>query len=368
MQARGEELPTRAEETLEEARTRVRKNAIDGMSVRDSITDRCIPDLEKKDYAAVTIRAYRDKLNLVLDRFGDPDCHHVHTIADMTLAQFMYDDGAGTVLKRCLEEIARLHGTPTAKKTVSVLRTWFYGPLDLHSYRFSSPPDSTKFAKQLNLGNVRKIQRAPRGEALTPDEYEKALSWFLTVDPEAGTHLPRQGRYTQVNTAADKRRNAVTLTLLAAGTGARKHELQHVRWCEVTETGDGMVAHISHPKRTSSGESTERDALLLDWRVEQYLRDLRDVRDPQPTDYVVGAPTDPSRPWDDQAVSKVIRTQKGSKTTGLYDQAAEDLGIPKLTDQAFHLWRRTAETRMIQAGVPLSARVAQLGHGGAVAE
>lgn len=354
-------------EVIEEARTQVKKNRIDGMTVRDFIDTHCIPDLDRKGYADVTVRSYKDKLDLVLDRCGDPDCHHEHTIADMTLAQVTYGDGAGTLVKRCLEEIAPLHGTATAKKCVSVLRTWFYGPLDLWSHRFTSPLDSAKFMKQLNLAKVTKVAHAPAGVALTPDEYERAVTWFLALDPEEDTVMPRQGRYTQVNTAAEKRRNATTLTLLAAGTGARRSELLHVRWSEITETADGMVVHISHPKRTSTGEAIERDALVLDYRVEQHLRDLRDERNPDPGDYVAGRPTDASKVWEGQAVSKVIRTQR-TGAPGLYDQCAVEAACPELARQAFHIWRRTVETRMIQAGVPLSARVTQLGHGGAVAE
>lgn len=368
VQAKGAELLRHAEEVIEEARTKVKKNRIDGMTVAEFIDTKCLPELAKKNYSATTLRSYRDKLDLVLNRCGRKGCNHAHTIADMTLAQVTYGDGAGAALKRCLEELAPLHGTATTKKVVSVLRTWFYGPLDLYSHRFTSPLDSAKFTKQLNLGDVKKIQRAPTGVALTKEEYEKALAWFLAVDPEEGTSLPKQGQYTKVNTAAAKRRGALTLTMLAAGTGARKHELQWVRWHEVTETTNGMMIHISHPKKDSSGRSVPRDCLVLDYRIEQYIRDLKDARDPLPTDYVVGAPTDPSKVWDDQAVSKVIRTRKDAKkTVGLYDQAAAELDIPKLTEQAFHIWRRTVENRMILSGVDESARVTQMGHGAAVA-
>lgn len=336
-------------------------------SVATFITTVSIPGLENHGYEEKTVNGYRDMLKLALGECNRPDCVHTKSLASKNLAQITYGDGAGLVIKQCLEELAPLHGTTRTKKLMSVLNTHLYGPLQLVSSRYTNPLDSRALRKQLHLGDHQKIQRGPVREALTADEYETAIQWFLAIDPEVEASRPRRGPST-IEEQREKIRNGVTLTLLAAATGARRNELQHVQWHEITDTAEGMVVHISRPKKTSDGKAIPRGCLVTDYRVEDYLIALKHLRSPADTDFVIGAPRDPSKLWDDSNASKVIRTRKGSKVIGLYDRCADETGIDKLRVHAFHVWRRTLETRMIMQGVSQSVRTAQMGHGGAVAE
>ncbi|AHW64792.1 Hypothetical protein CGLY_11735 [Corynebacterium glyciniphilum AJ 3170] len=327
--------------------------------VADFIESVSIPKVEAEDYAPSTVRTYSDVLNLALGICNDRACPgHPNSLNGLNIRDITDvspEIGARVTLKDCLEEVARLHGSERARQTKNALMNHVYGPLELRGY--PNPMDSKTFTRQLKIAGYKRIDRGKTQEALTRDEYETALAWFLALDPKKGVTEPKRGPYRAADRIA-KIRNAITLTIFAAGTGARKTELQHVRWADIADTEDGTVVHLAHTKRVA-GQMIPRDVLVSDYRVEDYLADLRSERDPAPNDYVIGAPADPSRIWDASNSAKVLRD--------LYDRAATATGIRKLEEHGLHLWRRTRETMMILAGMDVETRTAQLGHGAAVA-
>ena len=252
-------------------------------------------------------------------------------------------------MEECLQEIASLHGAPTAKQVRKVLNKYVLGQLLRDNLIASNPLSRVT----IDLSD----DKAPTGRggvALELDEYMRVLNHLLAMDPSTGIEKPRRGRW-KLEDAIARRRNVIDLTLLQMSTGLRISEANQLTWDSISVKQGVVWIPISE---TMSKTHRSRLIPILHASVAERIMSRKQNR--SDTDYVIGSPADPSREWERQNSIHAV--------ADLYEELAADLHIDKLKVLRSHVWRATLNTIMADNGISVEQRAAFLGHTPAINE
>ena len=249
-------------------------------------------------------------------------------------------------LEQALQGIAQHHGSESARQARGVLSKYVLQQLIRDELLQANPLAGMSIDLHSDKPTGRK-----RVDALTLDEYERTMNYLLDLDPADGVDAPIRGRWTLADRIAN-RRNAIDLTLLLMTTGLRVGEANALTWADVTMTEDGamtITATDEKRQRHLGAEHSERLVQVVDNRVAAHLERRRGAD----TEYVIGAPADPTVPWDGSNCRKHIVT--------LYKQLADDLKITEFEHGRTHMWRKTLNS-ITYTVVPEAVRLLHFGH------
>lgn len=199
----------------------------------------------------------------------------------------------------------------------------------------------------IDLGSVKKSTKPAGGQALSDVDHGRVLDHLLALDPADGIERPKAGPYTLEHRIA-VRRNAIDMMLLQATTGLRISEVRHTTWDLVGTTAEGRMT-VTVTEQISKTKKA-RTVPVLDAAVSEHLLARRTVIG---GDYVIGAPSDPNKRWDEANAQKASRM--------LYRQVGDALDIELLRTHLTHLWRTTLNTLLIDV-LPAEVRAAYFGH------
>ena len=166
-------------------------------------------------------------------------------------------------LEGILEGMARRHGTSTAKHCQKTVSKYVLEPLVRDEVIAHNPLKSFR----PRLPECRMTNKAPGGQALTPEERGRVLEYLLAIDPN-DVNPPKRGHYT-VEDVRNLRRAVVEITLLQAVTGLRINEARLLSRANV-EDKDGLlsVTVTTEVSKTHRG----RTIPILDERVAERMR------------------------------------------------------------------------------------------------
>lgn len=178
--------------------------------------------------------------------------------------------------------------------------------------------------------------------SLTQNELQEAIRYLLELDPSKGITKPKRGRW-RLDDAIAKRRAAIDLALLQAGTALRQGEALALKW---EDLDNGTVNVVT--SKTGKG----RRVPVLSTRIVEHLEKRR--RDFPPDSYIIGAPTDPMKPWQRRGATK--------ESAVLYPKIGRAIGAEDVFDHGrSHLWRKTFST-LTAPSLPAELRALYLGH------
>jgi integrase len=236
-------------------------------------------------------------------------------------------------LERALMSIGAGHGAQTAKQARTVLSKYVLQQLIRDQVIDHSPISGMS----IDLGTVKKSAKPAGGRALTRDEYNTVLEWFLDLDPAEGS----------ARRSVTKRRNVRDLTLIQAATGLRIGEVRTLEWSEVSVDDQGQMSLTVTAEKSKTHKS--RTVPVLDDRVAEVVLTRKNTVGGR---YVVGAPTDPNREWDKMNCQRAV--------AALYQECAAATGVTLLATSRSHLWRATLNSLMLD--LPEVVRAAYFGH------
>lgn len=255
--------------------------------------------------------------------------------------------GSGTrfrTLEACLQEIAELHGSASARQARTVLSKYIMQQLIRDELIQGNPLSGMS----IDLTSSKKTVKRG-GQSLTRDQYSAVLDYLLKLDPADGQTEPRRGRWTLADRVA-KRRNTIDLTLLQAATGLRVSEANALTWKNV-ETDDKGTLHVTVTSDVSKTHK-QRRVPVLDARVAERLLTRQNAASSN-MEHVIGSPSNPLAAWD--------RDNANKATTALYIELAESLNIELLTTARTHVWRATLNSLLLDQ-VSEVVRAAYFGH------
>lgn len=172
---------------------------------------------------------------------------------------------------------------------------------------------------------------------MTREELNAAIDWLMSEEALNGVEVPTRGRWREASLA--KRRNLVDLALLQAASGLRVSEANALTW----EVFDRSA------KVTTSKTRRGRVVPLLFPDVIEHLARRRELGGA----YVIGAPADGTKPWDEDACRKANAT--------FYPEIGAAIECPDLFDHGrTHIWRETLNSLMLH--LPVEVRAAYFGH------
>ena len=246
-------------------------------------------------------------------------------------------------LEKALQTIATEHGSETARQCRGVISKYVVAELIRDDVLAGSPLAGVT----IDLGSVKKSNKPAGGQALSVDDYGRVLAHLLALDPADGIERPKAGPYTLDHRIA-VRRNAIDMMLLQATTGLRSSEARQITWDLVGGGADGRMT-VTVTEQISKTKKA-RTVPVLDAAVSEHLLARRTTIG---GDYVIGAPTDPTKVWDKANAQKAART--------LYRQIGDALDVDLLRTHLTHLWRTTLNTLLIDV-LPAEVRAAYFGH------
>lgn len=236
-------------------------------------------------------------------------------------------------LERALVSIGAAHGAQTAKQARTVLSKYILQQL-IRDQLIDHNPIS---GMSIDLGTVKKSSKPEGGHALTRQDYNTVLEWFLDLDPAEGS----------ARRSVTKRRNVRDLTLIQAATGLRIGEVRTLEWSEVQVDDQGQMTVTVTTEHSKTHKA--RTVPVLDDRVAEVVLTRQNTVGGR---YVVGSPTDPDKEWDKMNCQRAVAV--------LYKEAAEATGVELLQTARSHLWRATLNSLMID--LPEVMRSAFFGH------
>lgn len=188
-------------------------------AMSDYILREVIPSVESADDSVLRPRTRKSYLRVL-------------TLAANALKGFRIADA---IRPRALEEalvgIALSSGTATARQCAKTMSKYVLEPLVRDEVIAHNPLKSFK----PRLPEHRGTNKATGGQALTPDERERVISYLLAVDPDK-VEPPRRGRYT-IEDRRNLRRAVVEITLLQAVTGLRINEARLLTLADMGDEG-----------------------------------------------------------------------------------------------------------------------------------
>ncbi|MEP9391145.1 hypothetical protein ABLE94_02650 [Gordonia sp. VNK1] len=311
----------------------------------DEVVVRAIDTAQLEDgrpLAPGSKRLHRRSLALLRGECGNTEHDHTAT----TLEQFKIR-GAINFRKAqaCIEYIADTHGSETARQCRNVLNRYVYGEMVDDGLIDRSPMSGR--VKRVKLGQE-KMQVKPENPALTADDYHRVLDHLLTLDPKAATP-PSRMQKRLIPVWFERRRTAIDLTLLQMTTGLRFTECRTLEPDEVINNAAGGVSVL-----IPAGKAKNHKARLvptLDERVAERI--AKRAKGTQAGGYVLGAPADDRKVWDQSNASKAL--------VELYGEIADATGVEALRSKfRSHGWRATLN--MIHYHLPASLRSEWFGH------
>ena len=304
----------------------------------DYIEKVSLPEIEKNTNAN-TLARYRLAAKQLLGRCADHK--HAQSLSGHSIAS-----GARfRVLEGCLQEIAALHGSESARQARTVLGKYVMQQLIRDDLLDSNPLAGMSI--DLKTGARENTNRRGDGQSLSRSQWLAALDYLLSINPEE-VEKPRRGRWSREDTVA-KRRTTIDLALFQATTGLRQTEANRLDWSHITVTDAGdMIVNV--PKHVAKNKKA-RSVPVFDPRVVNRLLERR-----VDTGHIIGSPTDQGKVWDRKNCSEA--------TAALHDEIAEALNIPIMATEAgrSHIWRSTLNTVLTSMGVPEEIRIAHFGH------
>ncbi len=296
-------------------------------------------DIEKASIADRSKDQYRGKLALLL---GDCDEHaHPRALGRRTIrAGIRYE-----ALEDCLMEISELHGGETARQARTVMSGYLVKALKRRDLVSGNPLQGERIDLK---ANARPHTGRKGNVALREADYHRVLEYLIALDPSEGVVKPKRGRWSLADRIA-KRRNAVDLTLLQAGTGLRLNEVRQVRRELVIDDADGLRINVV---KEIAKNRIPRVAYVFDDGVAQRLRE-RLAEPGAPSDPVIGSPHRQSVCWDRRNLSEMFEE--------LYLEMMHVLGIAEFEHERSHVWRATLNT-LLKGTVPDAMLEAQFGH------
>ncbi|OBA30294.1 hypothetical protein A5766_15925 [Gordonia sp. 852002-51296_SCH5728562-b] len=246
-------------------------------------------------------------------------------------------------LEKALKGIAAEHGSETARQCRGVISKYVITQLIRDEVIDGSPLAGVT----IDLGSVKKSTKPTGGLALGRKDYHRVLHHLLALDPTDGITAPRRGPYT-IDHRIAVRRNAIDMMLLQATTGLRIGEARQITWDQSDTTADHRmtVTVTEEISKTKKG----RTVPVLNAAASEHLLARRETIG---GDYIVGAPSDPSKVWDQANAQKAART--------LYREVADALDIELLRTHLTHVWRATLNTLLLDV-LPAEVRAAHFGH------
>lgn len=340
-------------EALRRARARLEDLKATGSGGTWKLSDPMVGYMEKVSKPAIEkarlAESSRDRYLSVLKMLGGQCSREGHRHAKSMSGHTIHSGTRKRALIDCLEEIAHLHGPGVAHHARIVLGRYVLDPMETDDLIEVSPIRG----RRIDLSGGAEKTRTRGGVALSAEQWNAVIDYLLALDPAEGVDAPKQGMYTLADKIAVKK-NAIDLALLQAVTGMRVGEASAATWGMVgTDDAGAMVLHLpAEITKTKKG----RDVRIADPSVSQRLLARRgDAGDGWP---VIGSPAKPQAQWDQR--------QRSEHTARLYDQIAEELGIPELRVERTHVWRSTINSITAGDGVPEAVRTAHLGHTPAV--
>jgi hypothetical protein len=299
------------------------------------------PKIESSSLAENSKARYRIALRLLVGECGASDHQHRKSLKQLTIRS----GTKYTPMEECLTELARLHGSESARQARTVLSGYVLKQLK----RDELVDGNVIRGEKIDLStNAKAHEGREGGIALTRDQYNAVVEYLLGLDPADGAEKPKRGRWT-LEDAISKRRNAIDLTLLQAGTGLRISEARQA-WCGLfSDTAGGLSIHVV---KDIAKRGFERTAYVLDERVAERLR-IRLAKAQASDELIVGSPFDPSKVWDLRNCTRVVEA--------LYLELGAKLDIKAFERERSHIWRATLNTLLIDT-VPEAMRAAQFGH------
>lgn len=273
--------------------------------------------------------------------------HLLELLAD-ELVGFSIADGCRLKnLEIAFNNIARNHGTSSAKQVRKVANKWVMQRLVLDEVIEHNP------LNEVTLEITVEYKATKKGEgnvALTEDEYQRALDFMLGCDYfDPVRTKPKRGRYTPKDLAA-KRKNVIELCLLQATTGLRINEARMLLWSDVDIDGDDVFITVRpEVSKTRRGRTVQ----VLDARVAKRLIERSETAQ-KGAKHVFGAPLIPKHVWDKTNCDKAVNGY-------LQDEVASECEINKLKDHGSHIWRATLSTIAMHKGIPDEIRAAAFG-------
>ncbi|MCV7492323.1 site-specific integrase [Micrococcus luteus] len=284
---------------------------------------------------------YLFALDLLL---GDCQAHkHTAGLGELPLA----DASRFRALEKCLQEIARSHGSETARQARGVASKYILGQLVRDDLVQGNPLHGV----DIDLSGGRPRGRARGGRALSREEYAAVMGRLFALDPAEGVEAPKRGRWSLEDRVA-KQAAVVDLTLLQMSTGLRLSEALGVTWADASDHGGQMSLTVS---AELSKTHRARTVPVLAGAVADRLRERRDAAGG--AGHVIAAPAGGGGAWDRANASKAV--------AALYQELAEQLGIELLRTARTHVWRVTLNSLLLGM-VPEVQRAAYFGHDAAV--
>lgn len=301
-------------------------------------------DIDKAGVAARTKDQYHGKLALLI---GECDDHaHPRALGRRTIASAVKYD----VLEDCLLEIAELHGSETARQARTVLSGYVIKALKRQGLIQWNPIRGEKIDLWTN---ARPHDGRKGGVALSLVDYHRVIEYLLALDPAEGVEKPKRGRWS-LEVRIAKRRNAIDLALLQAGTGLRINEARQV-WRDLMLDGvDDLRVDVV---KEIAKNGIPRISRVLDQSVAERLRE-RLAAPGAGADPLVGSPYSESAFWDLGNLTDVNRE--------LYLEIGEKLQIAAFEKERSHIWRATLHT-LLKGAMPDAMLEAQFGHSKTVA-
>lgn len=303
-------------------------------------------DIDKAGVAARSKDQYHGKLALLLGDCDSDEHTHARALGRRTIASAVKYD----VLEDCLLEIAELHGSETARQARTVLSGYVIKALKRQGLIQWNPIRGEKIDLKTN---ARPHDGRKGGVALSGADYHRVIEYLLALDPAEGVEKPKRGRWT-LEVRIAKRRNAIDLALLQAGTGLRVNEARQV-WRDLMLDGvDDLRVDVV---KEIAKNGIPRISRVLDQSVAVRLRE-RLAAPGAGTDPLVGSPYSESAFWDLSNLTDV--------NADLYLEIGEKLQIAAFEKERSHIWRATLHT-LLKGTMPDAMLEAQFGHSKAVA-
>lgn len=320
----------------------------DGWTPRSDIAAymeaRTLPAIRSDRLSPETVRRYSLAYRLLRGECHDAACKHTHALTGLSI----HDAMRPRQLASCLQEIGEKHGAKNVKHARIVASKYLARPLKLDELIEHNPLTDL----DIELDKARQPERRRGGQALSLDEYQRAVEWLLAADP-ADASAPKRGRWT-LEHAVTARATAIDLILAQATTGCRVSELANRPAGDFTldKTGTIIIQLSAEATKTRRG----RPVPVLDPRVSARLAArLKGILDPSWP--MFPAASDPSKAWQPRT--------RDRKLAEIYLEMAEALDIPLLEFERGHLWRSTLNTLLYEA-IPEATRTRLLGHSPAV--